>query len=131
VLVSAGDEQRAYVIFGSRRLAVWQIFNIVEDGRFSKPPIHVQDEIAILAVAPERLVPLSFALGIVVDDAIDDLPVSVIAVGALQPRRSFPLKSETNPSGGVLSVAHTGRPSSNPTRESRMARRVIMINLRW
>src|SRR5262249_15505771 len=28
VVVSAGDEQCAYVIFGSRLVAVWQLFNI-------------------------------------------------------------------------------------------------------
>src|SRR5437016_712633 len=48
---------------------------LVEEGRLFEPPIHMQDEIAILALAPERLVTPSFALGIVVDDAIDDLPV--------------------------------------------------------
>src|SRR5438270_899918 len=52
---------------------------LVEVGRLFEPPIYVQDEIAILAVAPERLVTRSFALGIVVDDSINDLPMSVIA----------------------------------------------------
>jgi len=52
----------------------------------------VQDEIAILAVAPERLVPLSFALGIVVDDAIDDLPVSVIADWRFPTKKVLPVE---------------------------------------
>src|ERR1700730_11451487 len=50
--------------------------------------------------------------------------------GTFHPPRSLPLKRETNPLGAVLSAAHAGRPSNNPTRESRAARRFTMICLR-
>src|SRR5262249_6506329 len=70
---------------------------LVEKGPLFGPPVHVQDEIAVLAVAPERLVPRGFALGVVVDDAVDDLPVSVIA------RRHFP-------PGQILAVEERNEP---------------------
>src|SRR5215469_12199707 len=47
--------------------------------------------------------------------------------GTFQPCRSLPLKRETNPSGAVLSLAHTWRPSNNPTRENRLACRFTMM----
>ena len=65
---------------------------LVEEGRFFKPPIHVQDEIAILAVAPERLVPLSFTLGVIDYDAIDDLPMSGIAGWRFPTKKVLPVE---------------------------------------
>ena len=48
-----------------------------------------KDEVVILAVAPERFVALGLAPGVVVDDAVDDLPVAVVAVGHLPAGQVF------------------------------------------
>ena len=85
---------------GAIRQDVGNIF--VEEGRFLKPPIHLQDEIAILAVAPERLVTQSLALGIVVDDAIDDLPVSVIASRHFPPAQVLTIEERDKPLGRCI-----------------------------
>ena len=54
---------------------------LVDEGRLLEPPIKLQDEVAVFALAPERLVALRFAAGVIIDDAIDDLPVAVVALG--------------------------------------------------
>ena len=63
----------------------------VDVRRFLEPPVDVQLEVAELAVQPEALVPLGLALGVVVDHAVDHLPVAAIALGHL-------------PAGEVLAV---------------------------
>ena len=49
-------------------------------------PIDPEDEVAELLLGPERLVAGGFALGVVVDDAVDDFPVAVVAGGDLPAR---------------------------------------------
>ena len=54
---------------------------LVDEWCLLDSPIQLQDEVAIFAVAPERFVTLRLAAGIVIDDAIDDLPVAVVSRG--------------------------------------------------
>ncbi len=71
----------------SIRQDVWDV--LVEKRRLLEPPIELEHEVAILAVAPQRLVALRFTRGIVVDRVVDDLPVSVIAGGHLPAREAL------------------------------------------
>ena len=70
---------------------------LLMNGASLSPPVQLQDEVAVFAVAPERLVPGGLAAGIVIDDAIDDFPVAVIAVGHF-------------PAGQVLAVEKRHKP---------------------
>ncbi len=75
---------------------------LVEERRLFEPPIHLQDEIAVLAFAPERLVARSFALGIIVDDPIDDLPVAVIAGRYFPPGQVLTIKERDKILGRLI-----------------------------
>ena len=46
---------------------------LVDERRLLEPPVDEQDEVTILPLAPESLVTLCLAFGIVIDDAVDDL----------------------------------------------------------
>ena len=54
---------------------------------------------------PQVLVAGRLALGVVVDDAVDDFPVAVVTLGTFQPARSRPLKSGVNPSCAATAPA--------------------------
>ena len=76
--------------------------NVLVDERcFLEPPVELQDEVAIFAVAPERFVALGLAAGVVIDDAIDDFPVAVVALGHFPAGQILPLNSETKPGAAV------------------------------
>src|SRR5207244_13311466 len=53
--------------------------------RFFDSPVHLQDEVPELLLAEEALFAFGFALSIVVDNAVDDLPVPVVSL------RYFPI----------------------------------------
>jgi hypothetical protein len=65
---------------------------LVEERRLFEPPIYLQNEIAVLSLTPKRFVTRGFALGIVIDNPIDDLPVSVIAGGNFPPIQVFTIE---------------------------------------
>src|SRR5262249_6810236 len=52
----------------------------VEERGLLDAPVHLQDEVAELGLRPQTLVALGRALGVVVDDAVDDFPVSAVAL---------------------------------------------------
>src|SRR5262249_61692168 len=56
-----------------------------------QPPVDAEDEVAERLLAPQALLALGLALGVVVDDAVDHLPVAVVPLGHL-------------PAGEVLAV---------------------------
>ena len=64
---------------------------LVDERRLLEPPVQPQHEVAVLPLGPQVLVARGFAAGVVVDHAVDDLPVPVVAVGHL-------------PAGEVLAV---------------------------
>src|SRR6476646_4601176 len=92
MLVSTGDEQCAYITFGLRWVAVWELFNIDileldQAGRTAPAALFV-----LFAMILEGEPSAIGKLRIVVDDAIDDLPVSVIACWHFPTRKVCPVE---------------------------------------
>ena len=92
---------------------------LVDEGASLSRQSSCKTKSRVFAVAPERLVALGLAAGVVVDDAVDDLPVAVVPLGHFPPGRSLPLKSDTNPSGTRW------RASPGTARGDRTTRRAI------
>jgi hypothetical protein len=49
--------------------------------RLFDPPVHVQYEVAELVSGPETLVAFTFAFCVVINDAVENLPMTVVALG--------------------------------------------------
>ena len=60
--------------------------------RFLDPPVHMQLEVAEFTLQPEALVSPGLALGIVVDRAIDDLPVPAVPLRHLPAGEVLPVE---------------------------------------
>ena len=68
-----------------------------------EPPVESEDEVAVGLVAPQVLVPLGLAPGVVVDDAaLDDLPVAVVPLGHLPAGEVLAVEERREPLGRVV-----------------------------
>src|SRR5262249_58628181 len=73
----------------------------VDVGRLLDAPVHAQDEVAELALGPQALVAPGLAPGVVVDDAVDDLPVPAVALGHLPAAQVLPVEQARGPRPGA------------------------------
>jgi len=84
----------------------------IEPGRLLDAPVEPQDEVAVLLRAPEVLVAGRLGAGVVVDDAVEDLPVAVVAGGHLPVGEVFAVEE-----GGETVLRGSGRESEEREKE--------------
>ena len=75
---------------------------LVDERRFLEPPVDLEDEVAILDVAPERLVALGLALGVVVDHAVNDFPVPAVALWYFPAGQVLAVEERDKALGGLV-----------------------------
>src|SRR5262249_19855478 len=74
----------------------------VDVGSLLDAPVHAQDEVAELPLGPQALGAPGLAPGVVVDDAVDDLPVPAVPLGPLPAAQVLAVEQGREPSRGSL-----------------------------